>query len=88
MILALWRMWIPLRFDLSPKGVAWRMLAWRRRIPWSAINYCKIYRHGILFSASDATPLSTLQGTYLRWCDQREEIISIAKYYLSDRVVE
>lgn len=83
-----WQMWLPLRYEIGPKGIIASVLGWRRRIRWSAIRRCEIRRAGLLILPSDNSSLATsIQGIYLRWRSHREELIAAARYYLDNRFV-
>ena len=83
---ALWRVWIPVRFELSPKGVVETVFRRKRRVPWSSIKRCQIRRAGVLLlPTKDSSPISLLSGIYLSWGDQKEALLSCINHYLGSR---
>ena len=84
---AMWRMWIPIRYELGPKGITQRILGRQLRIPWSAIRRGEVRQHGVLImSKADDSLRSKLNGTYVRWEGHREQVLAIVAYYLGSRL--
>ncbi len=84
-----WQMWLPLRYEIGPKGIIASALGWRRRIRWSAVGRCEIRRAGLLILPSATpSPAAYIRGIYLRWRSNREELIAAARYYLGTRLID
>lgn len=90
MSVAMWRMWIRTTFELGPKGVL--QTHWgrrKRRIVWSAVRRCRVQRRGVLLLFDDdPSPLSNAMGLYIRWCDHRDELLAIVRYYIGSRLAD
>jgi len=86
LFVASWRMWIPISFEFSSKGVSQSVFGWQRRVPWTQIARCEIRRQGVLLLAdAELTPLSPLRGVFVRWNRQREEVLGAIDYFLARR---
>ena len=84
LLIALWRFWLPIRYELGSQGVTQTVLGRETRIPWTSIvNYQVRTRGIVLFSDAVLTPLSSLRGLYLPWGRQREPVLAQVDYYLS-----
>ena len=80
---ALWRLWMPRRYSLGPRGVAETVLGRTRRIPWTQIARYEARRRGVLLLAThEPTPLRTLQARYVPWGRHRSEVLEMVRYYL------
>jgi hypothetical protein len=83
LMLAQWRLWLPIRYDLGPRGVAETYLRRTRRIPWSQIARYEVRRRGVLLHAThEPTPLRMLQARYVPWGRKRSEVLEMVRYYL------
>jgi hypothetical protein len=81
--LAIWRTWIPVCFELGPKGIEQTMLGRQVRIPWRAIARYEVTRRGVvLLSETNRTPFRSL---YVRWRDDREQLLQLVEYYVLPR---
>jgi hypothetical protein len=82
-LIAGWRSWIPLTFEIGPSGVTQIVLGRKRRIPWTSIlNYQVCLRGVLLLPDAVVTRLSPLRGLYLPWGRQRQEVLANFEYYL------
>jgi hypothetical protein len=82
--IAAWRLWLPVRFELSFKGVTQTVLGRRRRIPWSEFARYEERGKGIvLLPDAEPNPLAPLRGLYIRTGGQREEILEVLDYFLN-----
>jgi hypothetical protein len=85
--IALWRMWLPVRYEFGPKGIIQEIFVRRRRIPWSAIRQAQVRSGGILLlSDPDGSLLSRLRGVYIPWGEQQAAVLAATKYYLGPRM--
>lgn len=81
-----WRLWIPVRYHLGPRGIEQYVLGRRSCIPWTEIGrYVPRKRGVVLYSLRDNGPLSILSAYYLRWAKRRDEILAVVDYYLRMR---
>jgi hypothetical protein len=81
--LAIWRIWIPVCFELGPRGIGQTMLGRRLRIPWRAVARYEITRRGVVFlPENNRIPLRSL---YVRWRDRREPLLELIRYYFVPR---
>lgn len=85
---AAWRLWVPVTFEVGPKGLVQTALGRRRRIGWGELARCEPRRHGVLLLwEAEPGPLTPLRGLYIRWRDQsqRDALIETLDFYLSRR---
>ena len=86
--LALWRMWVPVIYEIGPKGIIVTVLRWKRRTPWSSVRRCKVQEQGMLFLPSaDESLLAQLQGLYVPSGDHHTELVGMVNQYLGSRRV-
>ena len=84
--LAAWRLWIPVRFEFSSNGVIQTVMGRRRRIPWAEFDRYEIRRRGVLLLAdADPSPLGALRGLFVRWQNQRDELLEILDFFVNAR---
>ena len=82
----IWRLWVPVGFEIGSKGIGQAVLWRRARVPWRMIARYEITKRGILLLPEDAkTPLSRLRGLYIRWRDRREQLTELVRYYVIPR---
>jgi hypothetical protein len=83
LVLAMWRFFLPTRYELSPDGVCRWVLGRCREIPWDTIRRYEICRNGILlFPFRDDCTLDVFRAMYLPWGPHRKEVLALASYYL------
>jgi len=84
--LALWRMLLPIYFELSQFGITQRALGRRWSIPWAAIRGYEIHGQGIvLLSRSDDSPVGRLGGIYIPWSAYRSELLELVDRHMAAR---
>lgn len=77
---SLWRLWLPLKWELGLTGVTMVVLGFRRRIPWLAVAKFELGRDGVwLFADREAAPE---RATFIGYADQRQRITACVEYYL------
>lgn len=82
LIVATWRMWIPVRFKLDSRGVRQTVWLRRSRMPWSKVARYVVDPNGVLLLyREDAFPLSALRGTYIHIHEEREALLNILETY-------
>ena len=78
--LALWRLWLPVKWELGLTGVTMVVLGFRRRIPWLSIARFEMRDDGVwLFADREASPQ---RGTFIGYAGERERIKACIEYYL------
>jgi len=79
---SLWRMWIPISYEISPRGVAESLFDRTQRIGWRDIARIEIFPDGFLLQAiPEASPLAGLRGTFIPWGNQRDAAIALIRLY-------
>jgi hypothetical protein len=81
---SLWRLFVPVTFDFGSRGIVQTLRKGRRRIPWNHVARYGVLSHGVLLSPDpEQTALAPLRSTYVRWNDQRAELIAVLDFYLN-----
>jgi len=71
----LWRMWLPVEFELSPRGVVQNYLGRQQRIAWRDIVRCEFQTRGFLLHATDdATAIGSLRSIFVRYPPQHQQV--------------
>jgi hypothetical protein len=78
--LALWRLWLPVKWELGLTGVTMVVLGFRRRIPWLSIARFEMRDDGVWLFA-DRDP-SAQRGTFIGYAGERDRIKACIEYYL------
>ena len=83
MLLSLWRLLVPARFELDRRGVTCHFLGRRRHIAWEAVGHFEIHSRGVLF-LPDAEPaaMDYFRGLFVPWGQQREAVTAAVRHYL------
>ncbi|MBN2473072.1 MAG: hypothetical protein JXB62_00590 [Pirellulales bacterium] len=83
LLIALWRFFVPVRFDLSAHGVDEMVLGRQRRIPWQAVRRHEVCAAGVLLLPhDDRSAMASFRGLYLPWAGHRDEVLAHVRYYL------
>jgi hypothetical protein len=80
---ALWRLWVPVGYELQPKGLLQTILGRTWLIPWKDVRRCELQSEGVvLFASAQAVPWDMLRGLYVPCGPRREEMLVVLAYYL------
>jgi len=80
LMLSLWRLWLPVRWELGLTGITMVVLGFRRRIPWLSVARFELREDGVwLFADREAAPQ---RGTFIAYGGQRERVQACVEYYL------
>lgn len=83
LLLAMWRYFLPIHYELTPDGVDQWMFGGHRRIPWTAIRRYEVCPSGVLLLPfADRSAMDAFRGLYLPWGDRREEVLFQVRFYL------
>ena len=86
---ASWQLWMPMSFELGPKGVIRSTFIWRRRIAWSEFSRYECLPHGVfLRHCSDQMALDAVSGLFLPSQPPHTELLAVVDYYLKPRISE
>jgi hypothetical protein len=73
---SLWRFWLPVNFEFTPRGIVQRCLGRTRFTAWSKISGVQVGHQGLrLLRSGELTSAERLSGMYLPWGNQREEVL-------------
>ncbi len=83
LLLAGWRLWLPVRFDIGPTGVTQTVLGRSRTVPWTRVARFDLRSHGVLLLGDDdQSPTASVHGLYIHWGSREEELLSMLHFYL------
>jgi len=83
LLVALWRYFVPVHFELDENGVDHWALGLRRHVPWSAISRYEVCRTGVLLVPNgDQTPMSAIAGLFLPFAENEEAVLRRLRYYI------
>lgn len=83
LVVAMWRFFLPVGFELSDEGVDQRLFGRRRRIPWQAIGAYEVCGAGVLLlPEKDDSALAAFRGLYVPWTTHRDEVLANVHHYL------
>jgi len=86
LLVATWRIWLPITYELGTKGITQSTLVFRWRIPWRCFARYETRPRGVwLLSDADPTPVSTLRGIYVPWSDQESQVVAVLEFFLAPR---
>ena len=81
---SVWRLWLPVHFELGPRGVTQRIGSHRRRVPWGDITGYQLRRRGILLLADRRQGLfAPVQAIFVRYPAQPERLRELLELHLS-----
>jgi hypothetical protein len=77
------RVWLPSVFELGSKGVFRSRLGRRQRVPWTEFARYEVHRRGImLFADLEPNSFSPWRAMFIRWPENRDELLSVVEFYL------
>jgi hypothetical protein len=83
--ISVWRLWFPITFDFSSRGVVQTCWRRQRRIPWPQIARYEVLSRGVLLSADEEpAPLAPLRSIYVSWNEQRDELVRLLEFFLGE----
>ncbi len=86
LLVALWRFFLPVEFELSDQGVHQRVFGRQRHIRWQAIARYEVCSAGVLLLPdADRSAMAPFRGLYLPWSTHRDEVLAQVRHYLAGR---
>jgi hypothetical protein len=87
LLFVLWRLWIPVTYQLGPDGIVEQVGRRRRRMEWLSITRVRLQGRGVLLIADrTGVPLALIHGVFVPWKDRREEVMEMLERYLPSRI--
>lgn len=84
---ASWELWVPMRYELGPKGIIRWMPFRRRRILWSEFTHYEVQAHGVfLRHYTDQQPFGAMRGLFLPSRAPHAELLPALDQYLKPRL--
>ena len=86
-LLALWRLWLPVTYQLGSKGVVERACGHSRHIDWLRVTRAELQPRGVLLLADRTqTPLAIIHGVFVPWRNRREQVIALVEHFAGSRI--
>jgi len=83
-IVAAWRLFLPVTFEVTLRGLKQESMIQSARTPWSEIRAVRKCSGGLLLlSGNDDSPLDALRGLFLPWGPHRTELLQLTSLYLT-----
>ncbi len=85
-LVATWKMFVPVRIDLGPRGIIQNSFLGSRKTPWREIARFDTHEHGvILYLTPDDSPLAGFASIDLACQSLKPEVEAIVRYYMESR---
>jgi hypothetical protein len=81
--ISVWRYFVPVRFEIQPRGLVWSFWGTGRRLSWLAVRRYELDdRNALLLTTSNPAPLDYLRAARIPLTQHREQIVSLLAHYL------
>jgi hypothetical protein len=82
-VLAMWKFFLPVTYELNGQGVHRWILGRHRRVLWATILAHQTCSSGVLLlPCADASPIDALRGLFVPWGAHRDEVARLIAYHL------
>lgn len=86
MLISVWRMLLPVRFDLGPRGIVQKSLLGTRKTSWREIHHYRMHGKGaILYPSTDEGMLANLSAIQISAPQTLAQLEEVIHYYLDVR---
>ena len=80
---SMWRMFVPVVYELGVEGIALGAFGRVRRIPWRAVRNCDAGQSGMFLSGSEnPAPVDAIGAVFIPWCGQRDAIEALVRVFV------
>jgi hypothetical protein len=87
LLASVWRIWLPVHFEIGPRGVTQRIGNYRRRIPWGEIAGYQLRHRGVLLLADNRQgPLAPFRSLFLRYPAQPDQLRHLLELHLANQL--
>ena len=87
LVVALWRLWIPVSYELGSGGIVQQVLTRRRHLDWLVITRAQLQDRGVLLLVDRShVPLAAIHGVFIPWRDKRREVLALIEYFIATRI--
>lgn len=87
LLLALWRLWLPVTYQLDRRGIVERVLGRSRYVSWLAITAVQLQDRGMILKADRANvPLAAIDALYIPWGGKQAEMTAMVQYFVPHRM--
>ncbi|GAA4440453.1 MULTISPECIES: hypothetical protein [Bremerella] len=85
-LVASWKMFVPVKIDLGPRGIIQTSFLGSRKTPWREIARYELHEQGVvLYLTQDESPLAGFTSIDLACRKMRPELESIVRFYMESR---
>ena len=85
-LLALWRLYLPVQYELSAGGITRTVLGRTRRVPWSGVGAVSRRESGVVVLRDwEDGPLALLRGIYIPYNNHKSDVQAVFDFYLAGR---
>ena len=89
MAISVWRVFVPVDYELSVGGVDQWILGRRQHSPWPSIRGYEIFTGGILLlPQGQVCPMDAFFGLFLPWSQHRDEVLAHLRRHLGAPLTE
>ena len=83
LLISLWRLWLPVTFELGPRGVVQTVWGRTYRISWREFSRFRVLRRGVLLLVdARSSPIDVFRGLFVRFDGQRDEVLAVVNYFM------
>ncbi|MEQ8791793.1 MAG: hypothetical protein RIC55_36365 [Pirellulaceae bacterium] len=83
LMLAMWRLWIPVTYEFNSQGVTQVLFGRRRRVSWRKIGGYRVRRGGVWLLPHDSElQVAAPRSLFVRGGRQLETLVAVVTFYL------
>jgi len=83
---ACWKLILPMRIELGPRGIMRATLFGAKRIPWREVARYESHPTGVvIFLSDESSPLAGIDSIDISGTSKQNELESVVKYYMESQ---
>ncbi len=84
LLISLWRLWVPVTFELGPRGIVQTVWGRSYRISWREFARFQVLRSGVLLLVDPRpSPLDAFRGLFVRFDGQKDDVLAVVNYFMA-----
>jgi len=81
-----WKLVLPMRIELGPRGILRSTLFGAKRIPWREVARYEVHPYGVvIFLSDESSLLAGIDSIDISGASKRSEVESVVKYYMESQ---